>query len=316
MNSLDKSKKIRAIPCYLCAESSSKRMMRRILVTGATGQLGHAFQTRGRDYGDLKLTAANRHQLDVTDELQVNRYFDTHSFDVCINTAAYTAVDKAETDQAACRLANVDAVGFLAKACSKQGIPLIHFSSDYVYHGLQNTPLRETDPTLPKGIYARTKLEGELLAQKLHPQTMIIRTSWVYAANGHNFMNTMLRLGREHSELKVVFDQVGTPTYAPDLAGAVLEMLQKVWTGAVPATALQGVYHYSNEGVASWYDFALAIFEYSGINCKVIPIESTDYPTPAQRPPFSVLNKAKIKAAFGLEIPHWRSSLRKCMQGE
>lgn len=286
-------------------------MKRQVLVTGAHGQLGRAFQSLAPKYGDIALIAADRSLLDITDEKQVSRFFDEHNIDYCVNTAAYTAVDKAETEQSTCRLVNVDAVGFLAKACTKNNIPLIHFSTDYVYHGPQNTPLRETDPTSPQGVYARTKLEGEQLAIQLHPATMIIRTSWVYAAEGHNFVNTMLRLGRERSELRVVFDQVGTPTFAPDLAAAVLDILSRVAGGTLPASALEGIFHYSNEGVASWYDFALAVFEYSGINCRVIPIESADYPTPAQRPPYSVLNKSKIKTTFGLQIPHWRESLRK-----
>ncbi len=230
-----------------------------------------------------------------------------------INCAAYTAVDKAEIESRKARKINVFGTKYLAEACAELGIPLIHFSTDYVYHNRQNTPFLETDPVSPKGVYARTKLAGERAALRAQPLSMIIRTSWVYSNFGQNFVKTMLRLGSERATLKVVADQIGSPTYAPGLAEAVLSIIQKVESGEVPKESIAGIWHYSNEGVASWYDFAAAIFEIENILCQVRPIATKDYPTPAKRPPFSVLDKSKIKAAFGLEIPHWRESLRRCL---
>jgi dTDP-4-dehydrorhamnose reductase len=182
-----------------------------------------------------------------------------------------------------------------------------------VYHNLNCTPLQESDPTFPQSVYAQTKLDGEQAALAIWEQTMVIRTSWVYSSFGHNFVKTMLRLGKERPELRVVYDQVGAPTYARDLAKAVLDIITKVEKGEVNRDLLYGIYNYSNEGVTSWYDFAKAIFEISNIDCKVTPIETKDYPTPATRPPFSVLNKNKIKEAFSLEILHWREDLKACL---
>lgn len=219
-------------------------------------------------------------------------------------------MDKAESEPEQAHLVNVESVANLAEACKNVGASLIHFSSDYVYHNGQNTPLKETDATNPQSVYAKTKLEGEAAAGT----AMVIRTSWVYSSFGNNFVKTMLRLGKERPELRVVYDQIGAPTYARDLAKATLDILQKVEKGEVERSLLQGIYNYSNEGVTSWYDFAQAIFEINNIDCKVIPIETKDYPTPAARPPYSVLHKAKIKAAFGLEILHWREGLLKCLE--
>jgi dTDP-4-dehydrorhamnose reductase len=190
---------------------------------------------------------------------------------------------------------------------------LIHFSTDYVYNGNQGTAFRETDPVAPAGVYARTKLAGENAALQLLPDAMIIRTSWVYAREGHNFVNTMLRLGRERGRVRVVSDQIGTPTYAPDLAAAVLRIIDQVETGEQAPGNLGGIWNYSNEGVASWYDFAHAVFEIADIQVVTEPIASSEYPTPAVRPPFSVLNKSRIREQFGLHIPHWRDSLKACL---
>ena len=230
-----------------------------------------------------------------------------------INCAAYTAVDKAESEPDRARKVNVTGAKNLAEACAARGIPLIHLSTDYVYHSRQNTPFRESDPVSPKGVYARTKLAGDRAALRTNPLTMVIRTSWVYSAVGQNFLKTMLRLGAERPALNVVADQIGSPTYAPDLAVAILSIIQKVEQGEVAKDSISGIWHYSNEGVASWYDFAQAIFDLQNLPCQLRPIETRDYPTPAQRPPFSVLNKAKIKASFGLQIPHWRESLERCL---
>lgn len=285
-----------------------------ILVTGANGQLGQCFQHLAAQYPQFRFLFAGSAELDVADRRAVARFFEKNKPGWCINCAAYTAVDKAESEPDRARKINSGGAKNLAGACAEHDIPLIHFSTDYVYHGRRNLPWRETDPVSPKGVYARTKLAGERAALKANPLTMVVRTSWVYAPWGHNFARTMLRLGAERPEIKVVFDQIGAPTYAPDLAAAVLTMIQKVEKKEVAREALAGIWHYSNEGVASWYDFAKAIFELKNMDCRVLPIETQDFPTPAQRPPFSVLNKAKIKSAFGLEIPHWRESLARCLR--
>lgn len=285
-----------------------------ILVTGANGQLGQCFRQLAAQAPDCQFLFAGSAELDVADRRAVRLFFDQNKPSWCVNCAAYTAVDKAESEPEKARAINIGGAKNLAEACAEQGIPLIHFSTDYVYHGRQNRPLAETDAVRPQGVYARTKLAGERAALKINPLTMVIRTSWVYAPWGHNFLRTMLRLGAERPEIKVVFDQIGTPTYAPDLAAAVLAIMEKVEKKEVARASLAGVWHYSNEGVASWYDFAKAIFELNNLSCRIIPIETKDFPTPARRPPFSVLNKAKIKAAFGLEIPHWRESLARCLR--
>ncbi|MBL7804741.1 MAG: dTDP-4-dehydrorhamnose reductase [Saprospiraceae bacterium] len=285
-----------------------------ILLTGANGQLGQCFRQLAARFPQFAFHFAGSADLDIADRRAVQRFFQQNRPDWCINCAAYTAVDKAESEPAQARRVNVQGVRNLAQACAQAGIPLIHFSTDYVYHGTKNAPLRETDPVSPKGVYARTKLAGERAALAVHPHTMVIRTSWVYAPQGHNFVRTMLRLAADRPELRVVFDQIGTPTYAPDLAEAVLTIIQKVENKEVAPADLSGIWHYSNEGVASWYDFAQAIFDLKKLPTRVLPIETRDFPTPAQRPPFSVLNKGKIKAAFGLTIPHWRESLEKCLQ--
>ncbi len=284
-----------------------------ILVTGANGQLGQCFQQLAAQYPQIPFFFAGSVELDVADQRAVSLFFKKNRPAWCVNCAAYTAVDKAESEPDKARKINVQGVKNLAAACAEAGIPLIHFSTDYVYHGRQNTPFRETDPVSPKGVYARTKLAGERAALKTHPLTMVIRTSWVYAAHGHNFVRTMLRLAAERPEIRVVFDQIGSPTYAPDLAEAVLNIIQKIENQENTRESLAGIWHYSNEGVASWYDFAKAVFELKNVTVKVFPIETSAFPTLALRPPFSLLNKAKIKAAFRLDIPHWRESLAKCL---
>lgn len=294
--------------------SANWQIMTRILVTGSNGQIGQELQFLASQFPDFHFHFVSRNKLDITDKTLINNLFNLQKIDYCINCAAYTAVDKAESEPELAYHINVRGVKNLAEACKNTGATLIHFSSDYVYHTAQNTPFQEDDPTSPQSVYAKTKLEGEAAAQAVATDVMIIRTSWVYSSFGHNFVKTMLRLGAERPELHVVFDQVGTPTYARDLAKAVLEIISKVAENQVDRSLLRGVYHYSNEGVCSWYDFALAIFEMSNIDCKVQPIESMDYPTPAARPPYSVLNKAKIKSTFDLEIPHWRTSLVHCLE--
>ena len=284
-----------------------------ILVTGANGQVGQCFQQLAAQYPQWQFIFNDFPELDITDRKGVRRFFYEKNINWCVNCAAYTAVDKAESEPSLARKINVLGAKHLAEACAARGIPLVHLSTDYVYHNHQNTPFREGDPVSPKSVYARTKLAGDRAAMKANPLSMVVRTSWVYSPFGNNFVKTMLRLGAERPSLNVVFDQIGTPTYAPDLATAILQVIQKVERKEVSRENLGGIWHYSNEGVTSWYDFAKAVFEIKKMVCRVNPIETKDFPTPAQRPPFSLLNKAKIKAAFGFEIPHWRESLEKCL---
>jgi len=286
--------------------------MKHLLVTGAGGQLGQELARLKTAYPGFHFLLPGRDELDITDKHALQHYFDKHPVDACINCAAYTAVDRAEEEVEKARLVNAIAPGWLASKCREAGIPLIHFSTDYVYHNEQNRPFVETDPTTPNSVYARTKLAGERAALEANPHTIIIRTSWVYSSFGHNFVKTMLRLGKERENLRVVFDQIGTPTYAHDLAGACLEIMQQ-FMNSDDNRQFSGIYHYSNEGVCSWYDFAVAIFQLTGTKCDVEPIETSQYPTPAERPPFSVLNKRKIKEAFGLKVPYWRESLSRCL---
>lgn len=285
-----------------------------ILVTGGNGQVGSELNFLKANYPNFRLIFTDQDTLDITDEPAVNHMITAKDINYCINCAAYTAVDKAESNAELAERINVEGPKNLAQACLVNQIPLIHFSTDYVYHNDQNTPFKEGDPTSPKGVYAKTKLQGDEVAQQIHLQTMVIRTSWVYSSFGHNFVKTMLRLGNERDNLSVIFDQIGTPTYARDLAKAVLDVIHMVENDEIDSTAIQGVYHYSNEGVTSWYDFAKTIFEINKIDCKVAAIETKDYPTAAERPHFSVLNKHKFKSTFGLEVPHWRESLGECLK--
>lgn len=286
-----------------------------ILITGAGGQLGQCFKQLAEEEGSINALFCDSSTLDISDRAAVNRFFKDYPIHWCINCAAYTMVDKAESEVETAHRVNVIGVKNLAQACAKVGAGFIHFSSDYVYQTKQNRPFEETDRTQPQGVYAKTKLAGERAAWRANPLgTMIVRTSWVYAPHGHNFVNTMLRLGLERREVGVVFDQVGTPTYAPDLAAAIWGILKRATIDTEIRRKMVGVWHYSNEGVTSWYDFAVAVMELGGRNCSVLPIESRQYPTPATRPFYSVLNKRKIKEAFHLTIPHWRDSLQKCIE--
>ncbi len=285
-----------------------------ILVTGSSGQVGKELQELSPEFKDFNFVFTDIEELDIIDEEAVLALFKSGNFQYCINCAAYTAVDKAEEDSETAYQVNVTGTKNIAHAASLNGTHLFQLSTDYVYHNDQNTPFKESDTTNPQSIYARTKLFGDEIAAQHFPFSTIIRTSWVYSSYGHNFVKTMLRLGRERDQLGIVFDQIGTPTYAYDLARTILILINKVETGEVEKEQLGGIFHYSNEGVTSWYDFARAIFRIEEIECKVNPIETKDYPTPAKRPPFSVLNKAKIKAAFGVYIPHWEESLRECLQ--
>ncbi|MCW5922504.1 MAG: dTDP-4-dehydrorhamnose reductase [Saprospiraceae bacterium] len=285
-----------------------------ILITGANGQVGQCFRQLAAQHPNRRFVFNDFPELDITARKAVIEFFRREKgIKWCINCAAYTAVDKAESEPALARKINVTGPKHLAEACAAHGIPLVHLSTDYVYHNRQNTPFRESDPVSPKSVYARTKLAGDRAVLKANPFAIVVRTSWVYSEFGNNFVKTMLRLGAERSELNVVFDQIGTPTYAPDLAAAILLMIQKVENKDVAPETAAGIWHFSNEGVTSWYDFAHAIFEIKKMACRVHPIDTKDFPTPARRPPFSLLNKGKIKAVFGLEIPHWRERLAVCL---
>lgn len=288
--------------------------MATILVTGAGGQLGQCFVALASSFPGLNLLTPTRSELDITASGPLRGYLLSRRPNFVLNTAAFTAVDRAETEVEAARQVNAEAPAVLARLCDEVGAHLIHYSTDYVYRDTLNRPLREDDPTEPANVYGATKLAGEEAIRRLLPSATILRTAWVYSAYGHNFVKTMLRLGHERDELRVVYDQVGVPTYAPDLARATLAIIQAVAEGRLPIGRLSGTFNYSNEGACSWYDFALAIFELAGIDCRVHPIESKDFPTPARRPHYSLLNKAKFKQTFELSIPYWRDSLRGCLR--
>ena len=279
----------------------------KILITGAYGQLGNELNVLSKNYPNWEFIFTDVDSLDITDEDQVKGYFADNNFKLVINCAAYTAVDKAESDFETAQKVNARAPKLLAKYSKAVRARFIHVSTDYVFAGDAHLPYQETDAVAPNGAYGKTKLEGEQNCQAENPETVIIRTAWLYSTFGNNFVKTMLRLGKERGELGVVFDQVGSPTNAADLAAAILEVAES-------EEFVPGIYHYSNEGVASWYDFALAIFELSGVNCKVKPVLSENFPTPAKRPAYSVLNKAKIKGTYNLEVPYWRDSLKICIK--
>lgn len=280
-----------------------------LLVTGANGQVGSELRALAENYPAIQWHFTDHLELDITNEEAVQAYFEQHPLDYCINCAAYTAVDKAESEPERAAAINMEGVRHLAQACYQTNTRLIHLSTDYVYHSsTHNTPFIESAPTGPQSVYGNTKLAGELAAITAQPETLVIRTSWVYSSFGNNFVKTMLRLGKERDQLSVIFDQIGSPTYARDLARAMLSIITQ------NVEPFRGIYHYSNEGVCSWYDFAHAIFELQDLDCQLLPIETSEYPTPAQRPAFSLLNKQKIKTTFGLEIPHWRDSLTACLE--
>ncbi len=281
-----------------------------ILVTGANGQVGSELQFLAKQFPNYKFHFTDVAELDITDETAVNQLFAKIQPKYCINCAAYTAVDKAESDEAKATLINETAVKYLAKACKTQETTFLHISSDYVYHNRVNRPLKETDKPAPKGVYAATKLAGDIVALAENPKTVVIRTSWVYSSFGHNFVKTMLRLGKERDKLTVVYDQIGVPTYARDIAATMMSIIEKIEGGK---TNFSGIYHYAPAGVTCWYDFAKAIFEIENIDCKVTPIPTSSYPTPAKRPHYSVLNCTKIQKTFDIAIPYWKDSLKACL---
>lgn len=282
-------------------------MKTKVLVTGANGQLGSEIRKISGMFPEMEFCFTDVAELDITNPVKVAELLAGFKPDYLVNCAAYTAVDKAETDLETATLLNATAVGILAEQSAKVNCKMIHISTDYVFDGRGPRPYKEDDQVDPQSAYGKTKLEGEVLCLKFNPESIIIRTSWLYSAFGNNFVKTMVRLGNERSELGVIADQIGSPTNAADLARAILTIISSV--KSVEKKFVPGIYHYSNEGVASWYDFAKAIFEIAEINCQVKPIATEDYPSPVQRPPYSVMNKSKIKLIFGLQIPHWRDSL-------
>ncbi len=277
-----------------------------ILITGANGQLGNEMRMLAAENPQLTYFFTDVQELDICDEQAVNSYVTENAIDVIVNCAAYTAVDMAEDNRELCDRLNHLAPGNLARAAQSHGAAIIQVSTDYVFDGTGHIPYTEEIPTCPASVYGTTKLAGEQLVMEHCEKAVVIRTAWLYSIYGNNFVKTMIRLGRERENLGVIFDQIGTPTYANDLARAIFAIINK--------SIVRGIYHFSNEGVCSWYDFTMAIHRLAGITtCKVKPLHTADYPTKAARPHYSVLDKTKIKTTFDIEIPHWEASLQRCI---
>ena len=279
-----------------------------VLVTGSSGQVGNEIKAISSDYS-YNFFFTDRNNIDITSKDSIKEFCKTNNINVIINCAAYTAVDKAQSDEINADLINRKAVKKLALVSQELNIKLIHISTDYVFDGKNFKPYCEEFQTNPQSIYGKTKLDGENEMRDINPKnSIIIRTSWIYSYYGNNFVKTMLRLGKEKEELGVIFDQIGTPTYAKDLAKIILDIVPQIDNQKVE------IYNYSNEGVLSWYDFAKEIMKMAKLNCKINPIETYQYPTPAKRPHFSLLNKSKIKSKFNLEIPYWKDGLDDCLK--
>lgn len=281
--------------------------MKKILITGTHGQLGKSLERLTSARNDIEAVLTDVDNLNLTDREAVENEISSGGYDFIVNCAAYTAVDKAESDDVAAARINTEAVGNIARAARAARVKVIHISTDYVFSGQHHRPYDELDEPYPTSVYGRTKLEGEGMLTSFCPDAVIIRTSWLYSEFGSNFVKTILKKGKELGALKVVSDQIGTPTYAGDLADAIMAIVDsEKW--------IPGVYHFSNEGVASWYDFAIEILQMGGEpQVKVTPCATKDYPTPASRPNYSVLDKSKIKRTYGIEVPYWKDSLRKCI---
>ena len=277
-----------------------------ILITGCNGQLGNEMQLLEKVHPEHNYFNTDVAELDITNQEAIETFVTEHKIDGIVNCAAYTAVDKAEDNEELCTRLNAEAPAYLAHAIGQRGGWMVQISTDYVFDGTNHTPYVEDDDTCPNSVYGKTKLVGELNVQKLCERSVVIRTAWLYSTFGNNFVKTMIRLGKEKAELGVIFDQIGTPTYAHDLAVAIFAMIEK---GVQP-----GIYHFSNEGVISWYDFTKAIHRIAGITtCHVKPLHTAEYPTPAARPHYSVLDKTKIKQTYGIEVPYWEESLEVCV---
>jgi dTDP-4-dehydrorhamnose reductase len=282
--------------------------MKNILVTGSNGQLGNELRNISSHYPGFNMIFTDLPELDITERLACESFIRKHNIDFLINCAAFTAVDKAESEPELAYKLNKEAPAMLAELAAKHNFILVHISTDYVFNGRHFEPYTEQDIPNAASVYGKSKLEGEQAIINSAANVIIIRTSWLYSAYGHNFVKTVLRLAKENKQIRIVFDQIGSPTYALDLANTILEIIEK------QNIAGQGVYHYSNEGVCSWYDFARTIIELSGSDCEVVPIRSEDYPTPAPRPAYSVMDKGKIKHDFKIHIPWWKESLALCLK--
>jgi dTDP-4-dehydrorhamnose reductase len=286
-----------------------KDKLQTILVTGSNGQLGEELRTLATAYPAYQFLFVSKEDLPIDQYDMVSKYFAEHAIDFCINCAAYTAVDKAESEREKAFSINADAVGNLAAVCKTHHTRLIHISTDYVFDGSADQPYKESDKTSPVSVYGESKLKGEQLALENDPSSVIIRTSWLYSSYKNNFVKTMLRLMKEKDSINVVNDQFGCPTYAADLAKVILQIIS---SGMSIEKA--GIYHYTNSGITNWYEFAVAINKLSDNRCIVNPIPTVQYPTPAKRPHYSVMDTDKIKQAFQVAIPGWEDSLQKCLK--
>ena len=281
--------------------------MTTILITGSNGQLGNEMQQAAVRFPDFDYIYTDVAELDICDKSALNAFVKANNVNIIVNCAAYTAVDKAEDDVELCYKINRDAVRNIAEVATENKVKVVHVSTDYVFDGTNYLPYTEDMPVCPATVYGKSKLEGEHALLENCKESVILRTAWLYSSFGNNFVKTMIKLGTERDSLGVIFDQVGTPTYAADLACAILQLLSN-------ETFVPGIYHFSDEGVCSWYDFTKTIHRMANISCDVKPIETKDYPARTPRPHFSVLNKGKIKSTYGISIPHWEVSLEKCIQ--
>lgn len=278
----------------------------KILVTGSNGQLGSELRELSAEYANYSFTFTDVAELDITDIKGLNDFFSKEKYDFVINCAAYTAVDAAESNQDMAFKLNTTAVDLLVEMAEKYGFFFVQISTDYVFDGEKNVPYVEEDVPIPSSTYGKTKLEAERLIIYSDINAIVIRTAWLYSTYGKNYVKSMIKYGNERDEMNIVFDQVGTPTYARDLADTILKIIPQLQKMEKP---YREVFHFTNDGVCSWYDFTKHIYNHEGIKCKVNPIRTSDYPTPAQRPAYSVLDKSKIKKTFGIDIPYWTDSL-------
>lgn len=278
-----------------------------ILITGSHGQLGNEMQLAASRFPDFNYLYTDIGELDICDKNALDAFVKAHQVNTIVNCAAYTAVDKAEDDEALCYKINTDAVRNIGEVAGENELKVVHISTDYVFDGTNYMPYTEDQQVCPSSVYGKSKLAGENALFESCDQVVIIRTAWLYSSFGNNFVKTMMKLGIERDSLNVIFDQIGTPTYAADLANTILKVVSHV-------PFVPGIYHFSDEGVCSWYDFTKAIHRIAGITCNVHPIETKDYPARTPRPHYSVLNKSKIKSTYGIEIPHWEESLLKCIK--
>ena len=280
--------------------------MTTILITGSHGQLGNEVQQAAKHFPAFKFIYTDVEDLDICDKVALNAFVKANAVNVIVNCAAYTAVDKAEDDVDLCYKINAEAVRNIGEVAHQNGLKVVHVSTDYVFDGTNYMPYSEDQAVSPNTVYGKSKLAGEQALMETCKQSVILRTAWLYSSFGNNFVKTMIRLGKEKDFIPVIFDQIGSPTYAADLADTILKILSH-------ETFVPGLYHFSDEGVCSWYDFTKTIHRIAGITCDVRPIETKDYPARTPRPHYSVLNKAKIKSIYGIIIPHWEESLERCI---